>query len=154
MPMPTIKASYVAIAAIVVPLLMSQPARQQQAATMAPVVDMRRQEQLSRKVPDALAEEAKLGSAIALKRAQNLCIIVVSVETGNANVLGEGGEVIDSVSGNALPDGTFVCTQKGSTAVMSGGVAKDVFNVAPDDFAAYNELMAKQLKQQQLEIAQ
>jgi hypothetical protein len=151
--MPTIKTSWLLLAGVVVPIVFSEPARQQQAATMAPVVDMRRQEQLSRRVPDALADEAKFGSSIALKRAQNLCIIVVSAETGHANVLGEGGQVIDAISNNPLPDGTFVCTTKGSTAVMQGGVAADVFNVVPADFKEYNELIDAQLAQQELEVS-
>jgi hypothetical protein len=148
--MPTIKASYILMAAVVAPLVMSRPAMNQQSATMAPVVDFKKQEQIERRASAAQASEARKDSRVALDRVRLLCTPVLPVGTEVASVLAEGGKAIDEASGQDLVEGSLVCTARGSTAMVGqGGVTTDVRNVNREDFPEYLDNFNQQTGEEQ-----
>ncbi len=147
--MPTIKASYILMAAVVAPLVMSKPQLDQQSAAMAPVIDYKKREQAERRTDAAQASEAKKDSRIALERVKGLCTPVLPLGTEVASVLAEGGKAIDEASGMDLVEGSVVCTARGSTAMVGqGGLTTAVRNATRDDFEEYTEYFRQQSGEQ------
>ena len=142
--MTTIKFSWLAIGAVIAPLFLSKPQLDQQAASMAPVVDFKRQEQAQRREDSATASEARKDSRVALSRVKLLCTPVVAKGTETASVLADGGEAVDIITGLPLVEGSFVCTARGSTGQMQGGLVQDVRNATRDDMTEYSKYFAQQ----------
>jgi hypothetical protein len=142
-PMTTIKTSYILIAAVVVPLLFSQPQVAQQQANLAPVRDFRQEEREARVIDRAKAQEARRDSPIALERVKGFCTLVYDKATQQSRGLQEG-EPSYAANGAVLPEGGHICTTAGSTAVVRGGVARDVRNIAVEDREEYLKYLEMQ----------
>ena len=141
--MTTIKTSWLLVGGIIAPLLFSQPQVAQQQANLAPIRDFRQEEQQRRALDRAKAQEARRDSPIALERAKGFCTVVYDKATQESRGLQEGDRA-SAENGAPLPEGGHICTTAGSTAVVRGGVARDVRNIAVEDREEYTEYLEMQ----------
>jgi hypothetical protein len=87
----------------------------------------------SRDATKQLTQQIKEESRQALTRYRGNCARVVDSRSRRETQLIEGQAVIDPATGYPLPDGAFICTKHGDTAISDRGAATDLKRVATAD---------------------
>jgi hypothetical protein len=95
----------------------------------------------SRETTKQLDRQIKEESRAAIARYRGNCARVVDAKSRRETQLIEGQAVIDPATGYPLPDGAFICTKHGDTAISDRGTATALKRVATADLPELKSIL-------------